>query len=83
MEVFEEQYKDDMDLDEAIMLGMEALYNASDMKLDASTLEVGVVKVEDKMFTKYSSQQVESYVERVLENHKDEAEDTEDEEAEQ
>lgn len=83
MEVFEEKYRDGMNLDEAIMLGMEALYNASDMKLDASTLEVGVVKVEDKMFSKYSSQQVESYVERILENHKDETEDAEDEEAEQ
>jgi proteasome alpha subunit len=41
------------------------------------------VKVEDKMFSKYSSQQVESYVERILENHKDETEGAEDEEAEQ
>ena len=66
-----------------VILSYGQSYNASDMKLDASTLEVGVVKVEDKMFSKYSSQQVESYVERILENHKDETEDAEDEEAEQ
>ncbi|MEA1984693.1 MAG: archaeal proteasome endopeptidase complex subunit alpha [Euryarchaeota archaeon] len=71
MEMFEEKYQDDMNLDDVIMLGMEALYQASDMKLDASTLEVGVVTIKDKMFRKCSEEEVNTYVERVLEIHKE------------
>lgn len=71
MEMFEEKYQDDMNLDDVIMLGMEALYQASDMKLDASTLEVGVVTIKDKMFRKCSEEEVNTYVERILETHKE------------
>ena len=73
MEVFEEKYDSEKSVEDAIILGMEALYNASDMKLDASTLEVGVVTTEDAVFRKYSYDEVESYVERILEAHKDDA----------
>ncbi len=70
MEMFEEKYQDDMNLDDAILLGVEALYQASDMKLDASTLEIGVVTIKDKTFRKCSEEEVTTYVERVLETHK-------------
>ncbi len=75
MEVFEEKYDSEQGVEDAIMLGMEALYNASDMKLDAATLEVGVVTAEDGVFRKHSYDEVESYVERILEAHKDDAEE--------
>lgn len=75
MEVFEEKYNDEMTVEEAIMLGMEALFHASDMKLDAATLEIGVVTVEDRMFRKYSHDEVAEYVRRLLEKHKGETED--------
>ncbi|MBP2029409.1 proteasome alpha subunit [Methanohalophilus levihalophilus] len=80
MEVFEEKYDSEIGVEDAIMLGMEALYHASDMKLDAATLEVGVVTSEDGIFRKYSYDEVEAYVERTLEAHKEDAEEQKDEE---
>ncbi|MDK2892916.1 archaeal proteasome endopeptidase complex subunit alpha [Methanohalophilus sp.] len=80
MEVFEEKYDSDMNIEDAIMLGMEALYQASDRKLDASTLEIGVVTAEDGIFRKYSPDEVKDYVERILEKHKNDAEEQNDEE---
>jgi len=77
MEVFENGYQDDMDTDAAIMLGMEALYHATEGKLDADTLEVGTVTMKDRQFRKLSSEEVDSYVNRILENHKDEESESE------
>ncbi|MCG7851512.1 MAG: archaeal proteasome endopeptidase complex subunit alpha [Methanosarcinaceae archaeon] len=71
MEVFEESYNDDMDMNAAIMLGMEALYNAIEGKFDAATLEVGTVTLEDRQFRKLSSEEVGTFVNQVLEKHKD------------
>ncbi|MBN2488238.1 MAG: archaeal proteasome endopeptidase complex subunit alpha [Methanosarcinaceae archaeon] len=83
MEVFEESYNDDMDMNAAIMLGMEALYNAIEGKFDAATLEVGTVTLEDRQFRKLSSTEVETFVNQVLEKHKENESDKEqvDEEA--
>ena len=77
MEMFEEKYNEDLNLDDVIILGMEALYQASDMKLDASTLEVGVVTIDDKTFRKLSEKEVNTYVERVLETHKEDEQEEE------
>jgi proteasome alpha subunit len=69
MEVFEEKYNDEIVIEDAIMLGMEALYQVSDTKLDASTLEIGVVSAGDGTFRKYSHSEVTVYVKRILEEH--------------
>ncbi len=79
METFEEQYRDDMKVDDAIVLGLEALYRSADSKLDASTLEIGTVTLEDHSFKKYTTEQVEAYVTRVMQLHEDDEQKEEDE----
>lgn len=79
METFEEKHRDDMTVDEAVMLGMEALYRATDVKLDASTLEVGMVTLEDHQFRKCPEEEVASFVERILEEHREDEEKEESE----
>ncbi len=81
METFEEQYRDDMTVEDAIILGLEALYRSADSKLDASTLEIGNVTLDDHSFKKYTTEQVEEYVKRVMESHQDD-ESEQDEEQE-
>ena len=44
-----------MNIDAAILLGMDALYKAAEGKFDASTLEVGIVSLQDKTVQKISS----------------------------
>ncbi len=70
VEVFEADYREDMNIDAAILLGMDALYKAAEGKFDAGTLEVGVVSLEDKKFRKLGPEEVENYVHQILEKHK-------------
>nr|WP_321498970.1 archaeal proteasome endopeptidase complex subunit alpha [uncultured Methanolobus sp.] len=71
MELFEADYKEDMDIDTAIMLGMKALYKSTEGKVDPATLELGVVTLEDRQFRKLSEEEVTGYVSRVREELKD------------
>lgn len=72
MEIFEADYIDDMDMEAAIMLGMKALYRSTEGKLNAATLEVGLVTLEERKFRKLSEDEVEKYVDRIHEELKDE-----------
>jgi len=69
VEVFEADYKEDMDIEASILLGMEALYKASEGKFDAATIEVGVVTLKDRHFRKLVPEEVEKYVEQVIVKH--------------
>jgi len=70
MEVFEAEYREDLSIDEAILLGMTALYKSTEGKLDATTLEIGLVTLEDRTFRKLAAEEVEHYVAKVLEEQK-------------
>ncbi|MCS3924055.1 archaeal proteasome endopeptidase complex subunit alpha [Methanosalsum natronophilum] len=70
MEIFEAKYSDDMEQGSAIDLGMEAVYKSSEGKLDASTVEIGIVDVESKKFRKLSSDEVKGYVDIAIERNK-------------
>ncbi len=72
MEVFEADYRGDLSIDEAISLGMTALYKSTEGKLDAATLEVGVITMQDRSFRKLAEEEVQQYVSKVLEEHKKE-----------
>ncbi|MDD3421161.1 MAG: archaeal proteasome endopeptidase complex subunit alpha [Methanocellales archaeon] len=69
IEVFEEQYKDDLDLEEAILLGLEALYKATEGKIDAQTVEVGIIESEIRLFKKLTPEEVQGYVQQILDRH--------------
>jgi len=66
MEVFEEKYHKDIKLEEAINLGLEALHNTTEGRFDAATIEVGLVKLETKLFKKLTPEEVATYVQVVL-----------------
>jgi len=64
MEMFEEKYKDNMPMEESIVLGLEALQKASEEKLEAKAVEVGTV-VEGEKFRRLSEEEVARYLARV------------------
>jgi proteasome alpha subunit len=88
MEIFESDYDENMDMDGAIMLGLKALYTSTEGKIDATTLELGVVTLEDRQFRKLPADEVKAYVDRAVETfgveseEESEAEEIEDESAE-
>lgn len=65
MEFFEEKYKDNVGQDEAILLGLQALYKATDGKLNPDAIEIGVVTSKEK-FHKLPADEVRRFVEKVV-----------------
>jgi proteasome alpha subunit len=65
MEVFEEKYKEDLLMDDAIILGLEALYKAAEGKVEAATTEIGIIKLADKKFYKLNEKEVADYVDKM------------------
>ena len=72
MEVFEEKYHDDISLEDAILLGLEALHNTTEGRFDASTIEVGLVELKTRQFKKLSPEDVADYVQIILDAQKPE-----------
>ena len=72
MEVFEKDYKDDIKLEEAIVLGLDALHSTSDGVFNASTIEVAVIELSTKKYRRLSDDEVEKYVDEVIRMHSSE-----------
>jgi len=65
MEVFEEKYREDIKMDDAVLLGLEALYKASEGKVEAATTEIGIIRLDNKTFYKLNESEVGDYVTRM------------------
>ena len=65
IEVFEAEYDENMSLDDAIFLGIDALYKAADGKFKPETLEVGVIPVSDKDFRKLTTDEVQVFADKI------------------
>lgn len=65
MEVFEEQYQEGMEMDDAIVLGLKALKKATEEeKLNPKSVEIGVVRKNSK-FRRLDDPEVEAVVEKA------------------
>ena len=67
MDVFEERYEDDISLDDAINLGLDALYEATEGRTTAQSVEIAVIEVDTQSYRKLSDDEVSEYVEALLE----------------
>ena len=65
IEVFEAEYDENMSLDDAIFLGIDALYKAADGKFKPETLEVGIIPVSDKDFRKLTTDEVQVFADKI------------------
>jgi proteasome alpha subunit len=64
MDVFEEQYKEEMSMEEAILLGLRALAKATEENLNTKAVEIGVVMVGER-FRRLTEAEVEAYVKKM------------------
>jgi proteasome alpha subunit len=64
MKVFEEEYKSETTISEAIMLGLKALHAATEGKFDVNTVEIGCIELDKKVFRKMTKEEVASFVEK-------------------
>jgi len=71
MELFEKEYKENMDFEEALMLGLKAIDSVSEEEITPITLEIGYIKKGDK-FTLMDEEEVAKYVEKYKSTKKEE-----------
>ena len=83
MDVFEERYEDDISLEDAINLGLDALYEATEGRTTAQSVEIAVIEVDTQSYRKLSDDEVSEYVEALLERNAEEEEEESEEEAEE
>ena len=67
MEVLEEKYDENANIEKTVDLGLEALYKATEGKLTVGTVEIAVVDAKDNKFRKIEPEKVEIYVKSILE----------------
>ncbi len=64
MKVFEEEYTQEMEVKDVILLGLEALHSATEGKFDVDTVEIGVIGKEKAVFRKMTKEEVAGFVEQ-------------------
>jgi proteasome alpha subunit len=64
MEVFEQEFRESMTKDDAVQLGLKALFRATEGKLNAGALEMGVI-VDGAPFRKLTAEEIKSYADRI------------------
>ncbi|MDR1818855.1 MAG: archaeal proteasome endopeptidase complex subunit alpha [Methanobrevibacter sp.] len=62
MDVFEKNYKDDLSLDEAINLALDAVYEVTEDKLAENNVEIAIIDKETKMYSKISEKEISNYL---------------------
>ena len=68
-EIFEKGYKDGMDLDQAVELGLKALYTGTQERFNEQSIEVAYIDLKGK-FHKISLEKVKDYILKVIGNVK-------------
>lgn len=79
MDVFEKKYTDDLSLEDAIDLALDAVYEATEGKTSAESVEIAVIEKETETYRKLSGEEVSKYIDKLIENKSIDEEETEEE----
>ncbi len=66
-ELLEQEYQEDLDLTDAILLGLKALYKVTEGRLDITTVDAGLAECEKKQFRILTAEELTPYVNQVKE----------------
>ncbi|RMF88831.1 MAG: archaeal proteasome endopeptidase complex subunit alpha [Methanobacteriota archaeon] len=66
MEIFEEKYKDNIRMDGAIDLALEALYKATEEKISETTVEIATIDAKTKTYRKLPVKEVAAHVAKAI-----------------
>ncbi len=66
MEEFEKKYREDMNLEEAMELALDAVYEATEGKTTVESVEIAVVERKTKKFRKLTDDEIAEHVEELL-----------------
>ncbi|MDL2270726.1 archaeal proteasome endopeptidase complex subunit alpha [Methanobrevibacter sp. OttesenSCG-928-I08] len=71
MAVFEEKYQDDLSLNDAIDLALDAVYEATEGKTTAESVEIAVIEKDTGKYKKLSQEEVSSHIDLLIEKKSD------------
>jgi proteasome alpha subunit len=66
MDEFEKKYQENIKLDEAIELALDAVYEATEGKTTVASAEIAVIDAKDKKFRKLPDEEITEHVEELL-----------------
>lgn len=81
IDVFEDNYRDDMTLDDAIELALYAINEATDHETCSDNVEIAVITKENPVYKKISAEEVQKYIDNLLAKKEDEEKAKAEEEA--
>lgn len=64
MDLFEEEYEENMSMEDAILLGLKALKKATEEELSVKAIEIGVIRIGEN-FRRLEESEVEKYASKV------------------
>jgi proteasome alpha subunit len=64
IEVFEDNYKEDMSRNQAVLMGLDALKKVADRKFDASEIEICIIEM-DLGFQEVSKEDIKKYLDKL------------------
>ncbi|MDI9624791.1 MAG: archaeal proteasome endopeptidase complex subunit alpha [Methanothermobacter sp.] len=66
MEEFEKKYHDDLNLEEAINLALDAIYEATEGKTTPESVEIAIIDAKDRKYRKLPDDEIKDHVEELL-----------------
>ncbi len=66
MDIFEEKYDENMNLEESISLGLEALYKVTEGKIEVRTIDIGIVDMDKGKFRIMGVEEKKPYIEDAI-----------------
>lgn len=70
MEFFEKEYRDDLSFEEALVLALVAMGKSIESEIEAENVEVGYVKVDEKVYKEMSAEELLQFVKKANERIK-------------
>ena len=77
MEVFEKDYREDMKINEALELALDAIYEATEGKTTKESVEITIIEKANHKYRKLTVEEIEEHVEELLIRKSKEAEEKE------
>ncbi len=66
VEILQKEYKDEIKLDEAVMLGLSALSRIGETKLTPESVEIGLADTKTRVFRKLSREEISTLLEKLV-----------------
>lgn len=82
MDVFENNYKEDMSLDEAIELALTAINEATDHETSSENVEIAIITKENPVYSKIPQEEVQKYIDDLIAKKEEKEESSEEEKEE-